>query len=261
MIEPRIILALATGLGAVGLGLVLPGGSGRRRAAGALFALAALVAWASLLPGVGPWLANGLFALLAAVTIVAAGAMISCRSPMYSAIWFGMTLLGTAGLFLLVGAEFLAVATLVVYAGAILVTFLFVLMLSEPEGRTSYDRRSWAAMLSATTGAVLIGVLSLTLATGLAGPAGPRASGGGLPRDGLPSAPPTEPADAVGGLLAPSPPAAHRPPPEGPYAVAQLGTELFTRYVIPVEAVATLLLAALVGAAVIIGPRRTPQAP
>ena len=61
---------------------------------------------------------------------MAAVATISFRNPVYCAIWFGMTLTGTAGLFLLAGAEFLAVATLVVYAGAILVTFLFVLMLA-----------------------------------------------------------------------------------------------------------------------------------
>ena len=95
------------------------------------------------------------------MTIVAAVATISFRSPVYCAIWFGMTLTGTAGLFLLAGAEFLAVATLVVYAGAILVTFLFVLMLSQPEGHTSYDRRSWEAMISAFTGAVLVGILTM----------------------------------------------------------------------------------------------------
>ena len=88
---------------------------------------------------------------------MAAVATISFRSPVYCAIWFGMTLTGTAGLFLLAGAEFLAVATLVVYAGAILVTFLFVLMLAAPEGDSSYDRHSWEAMISAFTGAVLRG--------------------------------------------------------------------------------------------------------
>ena len=95
----------------------------------------------------GDWFTMGMFHAIAAATIVAAVATISFRSPVYCAIWFGMTLTGTAGLFLMAGAEFLAVATLVVYAGAILVTFLFVLMLSQPEGHTSYDRRSWEPML------------------------------------------------------------------------------------------------------------------
>ena len=97
---------------------------------------------------------------------MAAVATISCRSPVYCAIWFGMTLAGTAGLFLLAGAEFLAVATIVVYAGAILVTFLFVLMLSQPEGHTTYDRRSWEALVSAFTGAVLVGILTATIGVG-----------------------------------------------------------------------------------------------
>ncbi len=78
-----------------------------------------------------------------------------------------MTLVGTAGLFLLAGAEFLAVATIVVYAGAILVTFLFVLMLAQPEGHTTYDRRSWEAPISAFIGAVLVGILTATIAASL----------------------------------------------------------------------------------------------
>ena len=72
-------------------------------------------------------------------------------------------LLGTAGLFLFTGAQFLAVATTVVYAGAILVTFLFVLMLAQPEGKAAYDRVSWEALLAAATGIVILAVLSMTI--------------------------------------------------------------------------------------------------
>ena len=54
-----------------------------------------------------------------------------------------MSLLGTAALFLLQGAQFLGIATVAVYAGAIVVTFLFVLMLAQPEGHAFYDRISW----------------------------------------------------------------------------------------------------------------------
>ena len=88
----------------------------------------------------GDWTADGLFCCLAGVTDRGRLATVTFRNPVYCAIWFGMTLLGTAGLFLFIGAEFLAVATLVVYAGAILVTFLFVLMLAQPEGEAPYDR-------------------------------------------------------------------------------------------------------------------------
>ena len=74
---------------------------------------------------------------------------------MYCAVWFALSLLGTAGLFLFQGAQFLGVATIVVYAGAILVTFLFVLMLAQPTGRAYYDRLCWEPLVSAVTGAVL----------------------------------------------------------------------------------------------------------
>jgi NADH-quinone oxidoreductase subunit J len=213
----------------VGLWLLLPRGAHRGRAAGAVLTLAGLGGWASQLPGLGDWLSNSLLAILAGVTVAAAVATITCRSPVYSAIWFGMTLAGTAGLFLLVGAEFLAVATLVVYAGAILVTFLFVLMLCQPEGHTRYDRQSWEALLSAAAGAMVIGILSMTLSGVLTSAAGP----GG----------PAGPEGAAAGVL-------------GPGQVARLGAELFTRHLVAVEVTGTLLFAALVGAAVIIAQGR-----
>jgi NADH-quinone oxidoreductase subunit J len=147
----------------------------------------------------------------------------------YCAIWFGQTLLGTAGLFLLAGAQFLAVATVAVYAGAILVTFLFVLMLAQPEGRATYDRVSWEALLSAATGAVLVGILSMTVAGVLTAPASPG-----------PLAIEAASEDAMAqNILAPE-------------HVARLGGELFGRHLLAVEVAGTLLLAALIGAAIIV---------
>ena len=61
------------------------------------------------------------------------------------------------------GAQFLGVATIVVYAGAILVTFLFVLMLAQPQGHAFYDRVSWEALVSAAVGAVMIGILTMVI--------------------------------------------------------------------------------------------------
>ena len=174
------------------------------------------------------------FAILGGGTIVAAAATVTLRSPVYCAIWFGMTLLGTAGLLMFQGAQFLAVATVVVYAGAILVTFLFVLMLAQPEGRTSYDRLSWEALISATTGAVMVGILTITVAKVLAV---------------APGQAPAKVQDVERhegrGVLAD----AH---------VARLGQELFDRHAVAVQVAGTLLLVALVGAAVIVARSKGP---
>ncbi len=177
---------------------------------------------------------------------MAAVATISFRSPVYCAIWFGMTLTGTAGLFLLAGAEFLAVATLVVYAGAILVTFLFVLMLSQPEGHTSYDRRSWEAMISAFTGAVLVGILTTMIGSAIT-KAEPEAeyrifreTQRSMVRRSIFDNELAKAADTA---------AATRP---AQPTISRLGAVLFTRYLVAVEAAGALLFAALVGAAVIV---------
>lgn len=232
MNDPHAILSLATVFAATGLWLLLPRGTARGRALGVVLTLAGLGGWASQLPGLGNWLANGLFFILAGVTVLSAVATITFRSPVYCAIWFGMMLAGTAGLFLMAGAEFLAVATVVVYAGAILVTFLFMLMLSQPEGHTSYDRRSFEAPLSAAAGAFMIGILSMTIA-GVMTQAGRTET----------AAVQSGAKDAVAAPLATS-------------HVAQLGAELFTRHLIAVEVAGTLLFAALVGAAIIVAQGR-----
>jgi NADH-quinone oxidoreductase subunit J len=236
MIAPREILALGTVLAAVGIWWLLPGSSFRRRTLGGVLALVGFGCLGSQVPAVGDWFTKGMFHAIAAATIVAAVATISFRSPVYCAIWFGMTLTGTAGLFLLAGAEFLAVATIVVYAGAILVTFLFVLMLSQPEGHTSYDRRSWEPMIAAFTGAVLVGILTMMI-------------GSTITRvENLSS--PLEEAGKVQSPPLPEKEVDH------PYAISRLGAELFTRYLVAVEVAGTLLFAALVGAAVIVSQGR-----
>ncbi len=220
MNDPRQMFALATLLGAVGIYLLLPRGTRRGWFAGAVLTVAALVIGARQLPSLGGMVEDGLFFTLAGVTVVSAVATISLRNPLYCAIWFGMSLLGTAGLMLLCGAQFLAAATVVVYAGAILVTFLFVLMLAQPRGEAAYDRVSWEALVSAAAGMVMVGILSMNLS------------------------------DAVGR----SADMAAQERQEGVLAtehVAHVGGELFGRHLIAVEVAGTLLLVALVGAAVI----------
>ena len=166
---------MTTLLGALGMWLMLPRGTARGRGVGIVLATIALGLGASQVPRLGDWTADGVFLVLAAVTVVSAAAAVTFRNPVYCAIWFGQSLLGTAGLFFFTGAQFLAVATVVVYAGAILVTFLFVLMLAQPEGKAPYDRVSWEALISAATGIVIVGVLSMTIG-GVFSPAEPPAA-------------------------------------------------------------------------------------
>lgn len=155
-------------LGVVSLWLIVPRGRVPRwqRAIGGIAGVVALGIAAAQMPIVPDIGDHILFWLLAAITIVAAGAMISVRNPVYSAIWFAQSLLGTAALFLFQGAQFLGVATIVVYAGAIVVMFLFLIMLAQPDGHEYYDRITWgapAALVSAIAGAAVVLVLTTSL--------------------------------------------------------------------------------------------------
>ncbi len=234
MIGATEIYVVASLLGALGIWLMLPSAGTRNRWLGIPPAAVALGMLLAGTPRLGDWLADSVFLVMAVVTVVAAAATVTSRKPVYSALWFGLSLLGTAGLLMFQGAQFIAVATVVVYAGAILVTFLFVLMLAQPEGRASYDRTSWESLVSAVTGAVIVTVLSMTLT-------GVLTAENGVP---LPSVAEEELGD---GVLT----QAH---------TARVGAELFGRHLIAVEVAGLLLLAALVGAAAIVGQSRGPLA-
>lgn len=233
MIDPQWILVAATLLGAVALWLLLPRVRARGRPVGVLLGVISLGLLASQVPRIGDWVADSLFLILAAVTIVSAAATVTLRNPVYCAIWFGLSVLGTAGLFFFKGATFLAVATVIVYAGAILVTFLFLLMLAEPAGRAPYDYLGWETALSAFTGAVIVGILSVTVISVLTTP----------PEELLAAAATAE--QRADGVL-------------GEYPVAMLGEALFSRHLIAIEVAGVLLLTALVGAAALAAHRRGP---
>ncbi|MEM8874903.1 MAG: NADH-quinone oxidoreductase subunit J [Planctomycetota bacterium] len=79
--------------------------------------------------GMGPYF--WIFAILALASSVR---VITHPKPVYSALWFVMTIFASAGLFILLTAEFLAAALVTIYAGAILVTYTFVIMLAADAG-------------------------------------------------------------------------------------------------------------------------------
>lgn len=190
--------------------------------------------------------------------------MITARNPVYAALWFALTTLATCGLFLLQSAPFLAAATIIVYAGAVIVTFLFVIMLAQQSGAAGYDQRSGQSVMATVSAFVLLGAISFTLlseplvfvaesapvaaeteqATQSQSPAGMGGLSMVMAMEGEEPVPP-EP----GNLLSKA---------DEDHAVGDLkglGRSLFGDYLFAVELAGTLLLVASIGA-IAIAPRR-----
>src|SRR3982751_7055009 len=75
---------------------------------------------------------------LFATLVVASGVMtVASRNPVHSVLWLILAFFNAAGLFLLIGAEFLAFLLVIVYVGAVAVLFLFVVMMLDVEDRKS----------------------------------------------------------------------------------------------------------------------------
>lgn len=227
--SPGVLLASGVTATAASLWLLLPRGqSGRRertaRWLGALLGVAALAAFIATGRRLGGLGEEAVFLIVSLVAVISAAATVVSRSPVYAAIWFALSLAGVAGVLLVLGAQFLGVATIVVYAGAILVMFLFVLMLAQPSGLAPYDRVSNEPLLAAVAGAVLLGLLSLSIGRLSAGDDAAAAD--------------VAPTVAVDALQADH--------------VARLGGELFGRHLVAIEAAGVLLLIALVGSIAIV---------
>jgi NADH-quinone oxidoreductase subunit J len=104
-----------------------------------------------------------LFWTFSAVAILAGALLVTQHNPARAALAFALVVLCTCGLFLLLAAPFLMAATIIVYAGAIIVTFLFVIMLAAQSGLSDADDRSREPLLTTLTGFVLLGTLLFVL--------------------------------------------------------------------------------------------------
>lgn len=174
------------------------------------------------------------FWLFAAIAIVGSLRVITHPQPVYSAMYFVLTVFASAGLFVLLWAEFLAVALVIIYAGAILVTYTFVIMLASEasgEGLVSkltggtaseldHDVRARSPILAClagfiTMGALLSAILSKAQALAAHGPI--------LPNDA---------AKVTGGMQ-------------------QLGVYLFTHQAVSLQLAGLILTLAMVGALLI----------
>lgn len=226
------LFMLIVACGAVGVFVALPRGrASLHRAPLIILAAAAVglvtfllrqryIAFSSLQP------VDGWFVALTLVALTGGVRVITHPRPVYSALYFIMVIIAVAGLLLLMQAEFLAMALVMIYAGAILVTYVFVIMLAQQSGEADYDRQSREPLLAVVVGFVLLGVIGAQLFN----PAVVEMS-----IEAAASIP--DSATSVGDI-------------------STVGTTLLTQYAVGVEVVGVLLLAAMIGA-IAIARRRT----
>lgn len=159
-------------------------------------------------------MASLIFFILSIVVVVASLMVILQRNPIYSALYLVFTFFSMAGIFLLLGAEFIAAIQVIVYAGAIMVLFLFVIMmLSLEREEETPSQHPWQRRFAVIFGLILL----ITL--------------GGAVYSGVLKVGPTK--------------VAVQPAVENTKAVAAL---LFTDYLLPFEIASILLFVAIVGA-------------
>ncbi len=157
-VEPTVMPALLAG--AIAVWLLLPRPKPFPRLVGAAAAAAALLFAGAFLVHVGAASIEGvLFYAFSGIAILAGGLMITQHNPAYAALSFTLVVLSSCGLFLLQAAPFLMASTVIIYAGAIIVTFLFVLMLAQWRGPSDADDRSREPLLATVSGFILMGAL------------------------------------------------------------------------------------------------------
>jgi NADH-quinone oxidoreductase subunit J len=109
------------------------------------------------------------FYLLATVSVIAGLMVVTARSPVHSVLWLITTFFSAAGLFVLLGAEFLAMLLVVVYVGAVAVLFLFVVMMLDVDFVRLREGYARYLPLAAIVGLVLLAemvMVSLAVAQG-----------------------------------------------------------------------------------------------
>ena len=140
----HLLLYFIFALGGAGIYFLLPRGDRPKVVVGAILGLSAVIALiivlATQVMSSGP--AGAYFYVFATIALVAAARVITHPKPVYSAIYFVLVVVAVAALLVLLHAEFVAIALIIIYAGAIMVTYLFVIMLARQPGSPIYDRRA-----------------------------------------------------------------------------------------------------------------------
>lgn len=167
LIHPFIVYGFCV-LGGAAVCLALPRGGRSPQVLGALAgALIAGLALLALAIKFAPVLPNVYFYIFSLIGVGAALRVITHPRPVYAALYFILTVISTGGLFVLLSAEFMAFALIIVYAGAILITYLFVIMLAtqapqedQTEVLASYDTRAREPVAASVIGFLLLAVLT-----------------------------------------------------------------------------------------------------
>lgn len=159
-----------------------------------------------------------LFWVLSIIAIVSAINLVISKNPVFSVLWLIATFFSISGHYILLNAQFLAVVNIIVYAGAIMVLFLFVIMLMNLNKDQEPKRNKWIKVAGVVAGGSLMLVLIAAL------------------KD-------AETADKVAQMGV------------GDIGlINNLGKALFNEYVVPFEISSVLFLSAMVGA-VVLGKR------
>jgi len=156
-----------------------------------------------------------LFWFLSVVALFSALMVITSKNPVYSVLWLIITFFAISGHYILLNAQFLAIVNIIVYAGAIMVLFLFVIMLMNLNQEMEPKKNRWIRFAGTIAGGCLLLVLVAALRN-------------------------TELKQQMAQVN------------EGSIGlIRNLGKELFTNYVVPFEISSILFLSAMVGAVVI----------
>jgi len=176
---------------------------------------------------------EALFYVFAALTVVPALLMVVARNPVNGAIFMIVTFVGMAALLVLLEAFFLAILQVLVYAGAIMVLFLFIIMLLDMDEMEKLRPKTLTALASGVGLAILLVGMALLLRS-----------------DGL-----------AGQTFASLPAAPDFPSAEEPMELAlrtkAYGFGLFTKYMLPFQLTGLLLLIAMIGVIVLSKKRET----
>ena len=161
------------------------------------------------------------FYLFSAVAVVAGLMVVLSRNPVHSVLWLILTFFSAAGLFVILGAEFVAMLLVIVYVGAVAVLFLFVVMMMDVDFAELKSGMAKYVRIGSLIGIVIL--VELMLATG----------------------------SWVIADAAPDMRAAITPAVEDVQNTVAIGTILYTQYVYLFQAAGLILLVAMIGAIVL----------